>query len=62
MSWVIGSAEFLAGVGILVLAWATMWIAGKGDPTRSRLVTLPILVLVMGISGISMIMRAFGKL
>jgi hypothetical protein len=46
----------------LALAWLTTWIAGKGDPTRSRLITLSILVLILGISGISMIMRAFGKL
>lgn len=46
----------------MALAWLTTWIAGKGDPTRSRLITLPILVLILGISGISMIMRAFGKL
>jgi hypothetical protein len=62
MSWVIGSAEFMAGVACLALGLLIIWISGKGGPTRTRIITLPIIVLLLIVAGVSTMLHTFGKL
>jgi hypothetical protein len=62
MAWLIGSAEFLAGLLCVAAGVLIVWAAGPGTATLNRIAVLPLIVLLLLLVGFTTILHAAGML